>query len=113
MIMQKENVPDLICGSDGIPLFGAFRGVIPDGALRGLSAQYDRRGLQRVRTEKCWHFTCIAGPEWIIGLAIVRLGYGGAAFAYLFDRESRRFVFDESTLAPPIIAAKIADRPGE
>ncbi len=113
MTTRIGDVPDRICGPDGIPLFGAWRGVIPDGALRGLSAEYDRRGLQRVRTEKRWHFACIAGPEWIAAVAIIRLGYGGAAFAYLFDRESRHFVFDESTMAPPVIAAKIADRPGD
>ena len=86
--MRLPKTPDRICDELGQPLFGRYRGIIPDGSLTHLSPNHQRRGLMRIRTEKCWQYLSLHDSRWIAGLALVRLGYAGAAFVYLFDRES-------------------------
>lgn len=105
--------PDRASASDGLPLFGAYRGIIPDASFSSLDPDHARTGLARLRTEKCWHYINVAGPEWMACVAVVRLGYAGVAFAYLFDRRTRNFVFDRTQMAPPLIGARIAEKPGD
>ncbi|MBN2494211.1 MAG: DUF2804 domain-containing protein [Deltaproteobacteria bacterium] len=113
--IELPAVPDQLAGEDGQPLFGAYRGVIPDASFRKLSGPGYRLGrLERIRLEKSWHYTCLASRDWFFGMVIVRLGYASTAFAYLFDRQQQRFVVDESILGPPWPASlvQVTDAPG-
>lgn len=113
MTAKLPPVPDRLSSPEGQPWFGAYRGVIPDGSLAGLDPEHDRRGLSRLASEKCWQFAGITTPEWIVSLAIVRMGYAGLTFFSLFDREGREFLVDHTSLAPPLLAARIDDQPGD
>jgi hypothetical protein len=113
MNARLPDVPDRICGLDGQARFGLYRDVIRDGSLDGLGAEQGRSGLARIRQEKCWHYAGISGPNWVAGLAVIRLGYAGAAFVFLFDREEQRFLVDQATMAPPLVAARIAHKPAD
>lgn len=109
--MTLPETPNRICDDLGQPLFGRYRGIIPDGSLTHLSPTHQRHGLMRIRTEKRWQYLCLHDSKWIAGLALVKLGYAGAAFVYLFDRESQTFLFDESLLLPPGLV-RVGERPG-
>lgn len=113
MVTKLLPVPDRLSDPEGRPLFGAYRGVIPDGSLTGLAMDYDRRGLRRLAAEKCWQFVGLCTPEWIASLAIVRMGYAGLTFFSLFDREDGEFLVDQTSLAPPLLAARIDEKPGD
>jgi len=113
MTAKLPRVPDRICDPEGRPLFGAYRGVIQDGSLAGLDIEHGRHGLTRLASEKCWQFAGITSPDWIVSLAIVRMGYAGVCFFSLFDREASEFLVDQTSLAPPLVAARIEDRPGD
>lgn len=58
-------------------------------------------GLAEWTRRKRWTFVSLGGPEVLVGLAVVDLGYGGHAFLYAFDRAAGRFLAEGSRLAMP------------
>ncbi|HOX45209.1 MAG TPA: DUF2804 domain-containing protein [Myxococcota bacterium] len=108
-----EAVPARAVDEEGRPRFGAYLGLLEDSSLTGLVPELDRTGLDRVLQEKAWHFAAFTSARWVSGLAIVRLGYAATGFFYLFDRQARKFLADVSMLGPPLLSARVADRPGD
>jgi len=113
MAPRLQPAPPRVCDPHGQPHIGTYRGLIPDTGLAELAPAFELVGLARIAAEKRWHYVCLCHPRWICGLGIVRLGYGAAAFTSLFDRERDTFAVQRSQLAPPLVAARIADRPGD
>jgi len=49
---------------------------------------------------KRWQYVSIAGPEVVLAVAVVDLGWAASSFAYLFDRTGRRLLADLDVVAP-------------
>jgi hypothetical protein len=92
-------------GADGAPLFGAYRGYADEVTWAGLSGGARRSALWRRLHQKTWHYASIAGEASVVALAIVDVGLAASAFAYVFDRRSRRLLADLSFTALPGAAA--------
>ena len=87
----------------GDPAFGSFMGPLPPVAL---GSAFVDRALRR----KKWFYVAVATDEVWISLAAVRMGYATSAFAFVFDRASRRMLVDRTVVGPPR-AAEIGDDP--
>jgi hypothetical protein len=116
--MEKKKreltpVPGRALDDEGRPRFGAYLGLLEDASLTGLAPELELHGLRRLAAEKAWHYAALLSPRWFAALAVVRMGYGGLGFFYLFDRQRRVFLVDKSSLGPPGLAARVADRPGD
>ncbi len=94
-------------------MFGSYAGVIPDGSLKCLGPEHSRIGLEKILSEKCWHYAAISSPKWFVTLAIIKMGYASAATCALFDRDGSEFVFDRTVIAPPLLGAKLNEIPGD
>lgn len=79
----------------GAPAFGSYEGPLPRVDLGGRALA--TRALRR----KKWLYVGVASEELWISLAVVRMGYGASAFAFVLDLGSRRMLFDRALLAPP------------
>lgn len=66
----------------------------------------------RLRRWKRWHYVSIAGPEVVLAVAVVDLGWAGTGFCYLFDRTRRRLLADVEVVGPPGRAASVSPVPG-
>ena len=93
--------PEVLLDESGKPRLGAYAGRMKDTSLARLSGTGAREGLERLTSEKRWHFACVATPELFVGGAIVQLGYVSNAFVYVFDRQARRMLAEKSMLVPP------------
>ncbi|HLX89478.1 MAG TPA: DUF2804 domain-containing protein [Acidimicrobiales bacterium] len=82
--------------ADGTIPFGTYSGRIGsiDWSRLGLPARRLRRRHKR------WHYVSVAGPEVVLAVAVVHVGWAGSAFAYLFDRTTRRLLADLEVVAP-------------
>ncbi|MHB8594027.1 MAG: DUF2804 family protein, partial [Acidimicrobiales bacterium] len=95
----------------------AAEGTIAFGTYRGRTGSIDwaplsTRRAWRAGQWKRWHYVSIAGPEVILAVAVVDVGWARNAFAYLFDRRRRRLVADRSVIGPPRHAASVSMAPG-
>lgn len=93
--------PDALLDDHGAPRLGAWAGRMRDTSLRMLTGPAHREGLERLLTEKRWHYACAASQELFVGGAIIQLGYLASAFLYVFDRRERRMLAERSFLLPP------------
>ena len=93
--------PDALLDENGRPRLGAYAGRMKDTLAAASRGPVAREGLERLSTEKRWHFACVATPELFVGGAIVQLGYIANAFVYVFDRRERRMLAERSFLLPP------------
>lgn len=113
MPKKLPELPTSICDEQGKPMFGSYAGVIPEASLSCLGPEYSKTGLEKILSDKCWHYVAITSPRWFISLAIIRMGYGSAATCALFDRDKGEFLFDNTVIAPPLIGAKLNEMPGD
>ncbi len=80
----------------GEPATGRYEGCIDSIDWRALSGPHHRPAWWRLLRRKRWQYVGIGGDEVFIGLAIVDLGWGCTAFAYVFDRRQRRLLAEWS-----------------
>lgn len=88
--------PSSVLLPDGTPATGRYEGVIARLNWDGLVAADRRPFWWRTLRHKRWQYLGIGSQHLFMGLAIVDLGWGCTAFAYLFDRGSRRLLADWS-----------------
>ena len=88
--------PSSVLLPDGTPAAGRYEGRIARLDWGGLAAADQRPFWWRTLRHKRWQYLGIGAQQLFIGLAIVDLGWGCTAFAYLFDRGSRRLLADWS-----------------
>ena len=65
--------------------------------------------MQRLR-HKRWQYLALTHPDYVIGLAVVDVGWTGAAFAYLFDRRKGCLLADIAADSFPRHSTQIADQ---
>ncbi|HUY64589.1 MAG TPA: DUF2804 domain-containing protein [Acidimicrobiales bacterium] len=82
--------------SGGEVAFGAYVGRCADVDWSGAAT----KAAWRLRQWKRWHYVSITGPEVILAVAVVDLGWAGSCFTYLFDRRQGRLLADLSMTAP-------------
>lgn len=90
------GAPSLLLTAEGLPATGRYQGRIPRLDWSGLAAARQRPWWWRTLRHKRWQYLGIGSPRLFIGLAIVDLGWGCTAFAYLFDRRHRCLLADWS-----------------
>lgn len=100
--------PPAPVGPDGRLAVGSYRGRVGHVDWGAVA----RGPAWRRRSWKRWHYVSVAGPEVVLALAVVDLGWAGTAFAYLFDRARRRMLADLEVVAPPGRAA-VSPVPGD
>ncbi len=66
--------------------------------------------LRPLLRRKKWVWLAVSTEEIWLSLAIVRMGYASSAFAFVFDRASRRMLVDRTRLGSPRAAA-VSDDP--
>ena len=105
--------PSSLLLSDGTPATGRYEGRIAQLDWRGLVAADQRPFWWRTLRHKRWQYLGIGAQQVFIGLAIVDLGWGCTAFAYLFDRRSRRLLADWSQDGIKGLSGAVSDAPVE
>lgn len=96
---------------DGLPHTGRYAGLIPTIDWSGLKALPFRSTWWQWLHHKRWVYVGLAAPDWFIGLAIVDLGWGMSAFAYVFDRCERKLVLDGAWDGVPGWSGTVSDQP--
>lgn len=104
--------PAAVLGADGRPNFGRFAGRVERIDWNGLAAPWRRGPIWRRLHHKRWRYVGIATPDVFIGVAVVDIGWAGAAFAYVFDRGEGAVVGGFSRDGLPGLSASVGDRPG-
>lgn len=79
--------PGAVLTAEGKPATGRYQGRIDRLDWGGLAEARGRPFWWRTLRHKRWQYLGIGSPQLFIGLAIVDLGWGCTAFAYLFDRK--------------------------
>jgi hypothetical protein len=137
--MPLPRAPRHPVGPDGRAVFGAFEGscestsLVPPtappspvaavpgsganvlaSALHGVGDAGRKRlaRVARLAREKRWVWFGLADGRLAVSGAIVDLGYLGALFFWVFDREQKRLALDGTATVPPFLVT-IGDRPGE
>jgi hypothetical protein len=91
-------------------------GTIAFGTYRGHTGPIDWAPARRTRGRrsggwKRWHYVSVAGPEVVLAVAVIDLGWAASAFAYVFDRRQGRLVADTSAIGLPYRSAHVAGEP--
>jgi len=87
--------------ADGTPNFGAHTTRLdPIDLTSLLSIDSSPLSIRRYR-EKRWCYIGVIHPQVILGCAVIHLGYVSSAFAFAFDRESRKMV-EHNMVSPPL-----------
>lgn len=94
----------------GAPATGRYQGCIERMDWRGLAGEHRRPPWWRWLHHKRWQYVGIGSDEVFIGVAVVHLGWGSTAFAYAFDRASRRLLADWSQDGAAFMGA-VGERP--
>ncbi|OHX12410.1 hypothetical protein BI347_02040 [Chromobacterium sphagni] len=101
--------PPRLATETGQADFGVYQGIIPDLSWNGLAMSPLQR-LGRRLHHKRWQYAAIAHDDFLIAAAVVDVGWNGTAFAYLFDRRSRRVAAAASANGLPGVGIRVADR---
>jgi hypothetical protein len=85
-------------------------GALDAGSFRGALPPVDWSGLHRTRWfqlahHKRWIYFALATDELFIAAAVVDLGYASNAFAFAFDKASKRMLADVTSLGPPFVGS--------
>ncbi|MDT8991698.1 DUF2804 domain-containing protein [Curvibacter sp. APW13] len=96
---------------DGAPATGTYAGTPLGLDWRGLTGSFHRSAWWRRFHHKRWHYIGLGNAECFVGIAIVDVGWTNTAFAYVFDRRSRRLLIDASCDGLPGMTAAVADKP--
>lgn len=94
------GAPVEVVSADGAVAYGTFTGTSAPGIERLAT------GLRRLRLKR-WHYVSLASDELMAAAAVVDVGWAHSAFAYLFDRASKRLLADVSELRPRRRAAVV------
>lgn len=100
--------PDALLDEQGQPRFGRYQGQIGQLDWQRMPLSRWQRILRPLR-HKRWQYLALTHPDYIIGLAVVDVGWTGAAFAYLFDRRAARLLADVSAESFPRHQAHVSD----
>lgn len=93
----------------GTPAHGRYAGTL---ARFDWSPLRPRPGwLWRRLHHKRWHYVGLGHDEVFVGVAIVDVGWVSSAFAYCFDRRSKRLLADWSQDGLPRVQAQVSDEP--
>lgn len=92
----------------GVARVGSFRGGLPRVDLSPMNHSV----ISRVARHKRWMYVAIASEDLFIGVCVVRLGYAANAFAFAFDKTTRKMLVDRTSLGPPF-ACEVGDAAGE
>lgn len=104
--------PYQLAREDGTPAYGLYSGYLSDAGFANLRGAFAPSFLQRRLTEKKWQYVWVATPEMMLSMAIVDTGYLASGFCAIFDRGSRRLLFDNSPVLPsPLV--EIAEHPAD
>lgn len=90
------RAPSSVLLPDGTAATGRYEGRIARLDWGGLAAADRRPFWWRTLRHKRWQYLGIGSQHLFVGLAIVDLGWGCTAFAYLFERGSRTLLADWS-----------------
>lgn len=101
--------PDCLLDAHGQPCFGRYQGRIAQLDWHALPLSPWQRLLRPLR-HKRWQYLALTHPDYVIGLAVVDVGWTGAAFAYLFDRRTGRLLADVGADSFPRHRAHVADQ---
>lgn len=80
----------------GLPAWGSYRGAFRRIEIGGLA----RDRFERFATEKRWFYGSIVQEPYVLGFAIVDLGYAASAFAFAYE-DGRGVLVDQSALGLP------------
>jgi hypothetical protein len=107
-----EPAPARLIDKQGRPAQGRFAGHCLEIDWSRLAPPLARSTLWRWFHHKRWHYVGITHARWVIGCAIVDVGWTNTAFAYCFDRETRQLRHHASRDGLPGLTARVVDTPG-
>ena len=94
------QVPARVC-MHRTPFYGCYQGTLAETDLSEAAGFAQLRVPGVIRAKKRWQWFCAMDEEVAFGGAVVRLGYMGQCFFWVFDRSTRQFVTQQSALLPP------------
>ncbi len=97
----------------GEPRFGAFQGHLKDVSWERLAGRFGRGFLWKMLHAKRWHYVSIAGPKVALAAVVVDLGWAASAFLYVFDRETKALLYDQSFMGLQKVTHRVSTLPGE
>lgn len=98
----------------GEPRFGTYEGGLDSTRLDAVAAHAGLGALHQLRSEKRWQWFGAIGEEVAVGGALVKTGYAGQLFVWVFDRQTRQMVHDVSmTLPGPLVTVSNAPLRGK
>ena len=106
--MTLARAPRAVVDADGQPTLGRFAGLAESIDWSALAAPHARGRFWRHFHHKRWHYAALACDEVFCAVAIVDLGWTSTAFAYVFERQSRRLIASFSQDGVPGLAADVA-----
>jgi len=105
------QIPSRLVSPQGQPLFGRYAGRIDRFDWSGLSGPYRRSAWWRHWHHKRWQYVGMGSKQLFVGVAIVDLGWGMTAFAYVFDRLRKRVIADWTQDGLPVLSGAVSDQP--
>lgn len=111
--LQRVPVaPPQPLAQDGTPHFGTYEGALPNTSLDLAASRIQMGALYRLRSEKRWQWFGAIDEDLAIGGAILRAGYLGQCFIWVFDRRRLQMLIDLSIPCPrPQVF--VSDSPGQ
>lgn len=101
--------PQLV--AQGQPLFGRYAGRIDSIDWSSLSGPHRRSAWWCRWHHKRWQYVGMGSEQLFIGVAIVDLGWGMTAFAYVFDRLRKRVIADWAQDGLPWLSGSVSNQP--
>ncbi|OWY38290.1 hypothetical protein CEK28_13565 [Xenophilus sp. AP218F] len=102
------SAPSRLLGADGAPAFGRYQGIADSIDWRPL-ARGPWQKLQHRLHHKRWQYAAFAHSRFFIACAVVDVGWTGAAFAYVFDRQQGQVAAAASVSGLPGLPARVDD----
>lgn len=98
--------PPRLVHERGVPAFGMYRGIVPQLCWRSLPLPLLSR-LTRKLHHKRWQYAAFAHDDFLIGVAVVDVGWAGSAFAYLFDRRQQCLLAEVDFTGAPLLHCRV------
>jgi hypothetical protein len=111
--MTLAQAPAALVGPDGVPVNGRYQGLARLINWSDLAPPHARSRWWRRFHHKRWHYVAMSSGELFCAVAIVDLGWTSTAFAYAFDRRTRKIVASYSQDGLPGMSATLADSAGQ
>ncbi len=89
--MKLQPTPEKLFDPQGNPIEGIWQGLGPATSQNDFRA-WNHGALKPLLTEKRWQFIGVFSPEYIVGLAVVDVGYLGMGWMYLYDRKTKELI---------------------